>query len=772
MFRFFPEDFGDDVVRIEVGENASLTDYRATFYASLSHDGRRVLVVSSEHVASVWDSATGRMRFRLPVPDVRLARFSPDDDLIVTVSGDHTTGCWRASSGKLVSECSGHQGVITDMAFIRDGARLVTVSGRGEAIVWRTQSGKKEFTLSGHETFAIDSVDVSQDGKMIVTAAGRQRAVVVWNSANGDPIAYRAWLGESQPLQAVFDPAGKRIALMTKVGATEILKIGVWPHHARPRGILMPEQLRGLAEQQPLPYLVTEAEFDDNWGRRGAFSPDGQQLIVIYQATGDPTVWSIERAEPLSKLEYDDQITSIATYSPDGNFVLTATGVHPNLIADSNKMDSQVAGLWDPISGKDLFLLHGHTGTITCAEFDAAGRRILTASLDGTVLVWTVATAEAALFAAALQGDTEAVRTWLSKGVSQDFEIAKLMPAHAAAMNGFVETLDVLLQSAGTVQATTRGGATPLYVAARHGQHAVVRHLLANGADPEIQLESGLSAMHIAACEGHLAVVEALVENGAIIDVMTPERQTPLFLAARYNQPHVAEWLIDRGASVHLETQENEMVLYCAAFLGMAGLVEKLLAKGAATDVQCAGGYSALPVAAEHGHTDIVRCLLAGGAAVDIHSDKGFTALHMAAMNGHDDIVESLIEHGSDVQRQTVYKQTPLYWAAESGHTNIIVRLLDAGAPPDTADEGGTTPLHAAAQNGHVDALRALLEFGATTEHRRDDSATPLLMAICNEHVEAVKTLLDFGADSTAPDANGVLPIDHAKNSEIAAMLR
>jgi len=67
--------------------------------------------------------------------------------------------------------------------------------------------------------------------------------------------------------------------------------------------------------------------------------------------------------------------TSLAgAFSPDGRWVVTAAPI--------------AAVLWPADSPLPLFYLRGHTGHLTSVSFAPDGRRILTASKDGTVRIY------------------------------------------------------------------------------------------------------------------------------------------------------------------------------------------------------------------------------------------------------------------------------------------------------------------------------------------------------------------------------------------------
>ncbi|WP_429461900.1 WD40 repeat domain-containing protein [Paraburkholderia sp. JPY465] len=70
-----------------------------------------------------------------------------------------------------------------------------------------------------------------------------------------------------------------------------------------------------------------------------------------------------------------------AVFSPDGRRVLTAS-------ADGT------ARVWDAATGKQIGQFSGHQGAVGSAAFSPDGQRVVTASADGTARVWDVATGQ------------------------------------------------------------------------------------------------------------------------------------------------------------------------------------------------------------------------------------------------------------------------------------------------------------------------------------------------------------------------------------------
>jgi ankyrin repeat protein len=84
-----------------------------------------------------------------------------------------------------------------------------------------------------------------------------------------------------------------------------------------------------------------------------------------------------------------------------------------------------------------------------------------------------------------------------------------------ASANGDLEEGRRLVEEAGArVNATDKGGVTPLMWACRFGRLEVVKWLLEAGADVNVADEDGWTALFWASFKGHLEVVDLLQAKG------------------------------------------------------------------------------------------------------------------------------------------------------------------------------------------------------------------------------------------------------------------
>src|SRR5207237_1146254 len=83
-------------------------------------------------------------------------------------------------------------------------------------------------------------------------------------------------------------------------------------------------------------------------------------------------VWDAATGEELTVLHGHAGPLNSATFSPDGQSIVTAS-------------EDGTARLWDAATGGERAILHGHTWEVNSAVFSPDGQWIATTSRDGTV---------------------------------------------------------------------------------------------------------------------------------------------------------------------------------------------------------------------------------------------------------------------------------------------------------------------------------------------------------------------------------------------------
>jgi len=374
---------------------------------------------------------------------------------------------------------------------------------------------------------------------------------------------------------------------------------------------------------------------------------------------------------------------------------------------------------------------------------------------------------------AAQNGDREAVRTLLKKGLDVNEAQGDGSTAlHWAAIKGDAEMARMLIYAGANVRATTRIGAyTPLYLAAKGGYADVVAVLLAGGADAKAVTSNGTTPLMIAAAAGDTRSITSLIENGADINAKDGAKgETPLIFAAGFNRTDAVKLLLARGADHKVTTKVVDLFALTApeeeAMLRGAGGNAPPGARPAANrpaDVAGAtrayrynelistqGGLSALLFAARQGYTDTAKALLDGGADVNqLNAGDRTSPLLMSIINGHFDLSLMLLERGANPNAPAFNGVAPLFavlnlqWAPKSlypspkayqqqktTYLELMQALIATGADPNARvgrkvwyqaynsdyagfDEVGATPFFRAAYASDVAAMKLLVAAGA-----------------------------------------------------------
>jgi ankyrin repeat protein len=234
------------------------------------------------------------------------------------------------------------------------------------------------------------------------------------------------------------------------------------------------------------------------------------------------------------------------------------------------------------------------------------------------------------MYAAAL-GSMDALRLMVEAGADvnapNDFGATPLMWCA-----GDLAKVRYLLSRGANVNARSKLGRSPLMIAAAYdGSIETVRLMIEKGADVKAQEESGMTVLESAAASNNLEVARLLLEKGADVNVVDKGGITALLVAAWNGNRNGAmvKLLLAHGAKPNVPTSDAfEMVkngplqlghltaLQLAAGMGGYEAVESLVRAGA--DVNAKDVRNATPlvfaVATDHADLRIVRLLLDKGA--------------------------------------------------------------------------------------------------------------------------------------------------------------
>jgi WD40 repeat protein/predicted Ser/Thr protein kinase len=332
---------------------------RAVRAAKFSADGSRIVTVSADGTARVWNARTGSSVLTLMQQSVEVnsVAFSPDGSKIVTGNGFAYYGTvgdrsgavclWDARTGRRIRELKAHYGAkVWAIEFSPDGSRIVSGSLDGTACVWDAHTGGLCFRLK-RQSSEVRSVAFSPDGSRIAAAIA-DGTVRIWDVRTGsDILAFKAHRDVAESV--AFSADGSRIVT------------GGWDKTARIWDARTGSRLLELNGHSD---RVTSV----------AFSPDTLHVVTgSLDKTG--RVWNTHTGSLVLELKgHSDRVTSVA-FSPDSSRIVTGSF-------------DNTAQVWDAWTGSPVLELRGHKEGVTSVDIDASGSHVVTGSSDWTARVW------------------------------------------------------------------------------------------------------------------------------------------------------------------------------------------------------------------------------------------------------------------------------------------------------------------------------------------------------------------------------------------------
>lgn len=275
----------------------------------------------------------------------RVAQFSPDGRHLATSIMDNAVWIENADGSGEPRKLEGHGDVVLAAGWSPDGTRIVSGSMDKTARIWNVDGSGKPVVLQGH-TAGVHHVAFSPDGTRVVSASG-DTTIRVWNANGfGQPLVLEGHAGLVRSVN--FSPDGKRI-----VSASEDKTARVWEADGSGHPVVITGHTSGVYQ--------------------GVFSPDGKYLATM----GDDKtlrIWLVDAYDkPIFVREHEKWLYSGA-WSPDSKHIA---------ISSDNALH-----VWDIDDMAQSFVIGSHAGEIHSTAYRPDGRRIVTASPDGTIRVW------------------------------------------------------------------------------------------------------------------------------------------------------------------------------------------------------------------------------------------------------------------------------------------------------------------------------------------------------------------------------------------------
>ena len=203
---------------------------------------------------------------------------------------------------------------------------------------------------------------------------------------------------------------------------------------------------------------------------------------------------------------------------------------------------------------------------------------------------------------------------------------------YIAAQEGFLDVVQLLVESGANVTSSSKSGRKPLHMCAFSGHLDVVNYLLDNElVDVNCTDSKNWTPLHSAANKGHIATIRCLIEKGADINKLISMGRNALHLCSFYGQyTKIAKILLEHEIDFKVHDNEGWTSLHLAAQEGKHEIVKQLLDKGADPSSKARNGQVPLHLAM-NGYANIVKLLLSFAHEADIIDNK--TSGHLCIQN-------------------------------------------------------------------------------------------------------------------------------------------
>lgn len=335
--------------------------------ATLSHGGRRV---------QTWDRLNGTpadQPIELSEPAAHL-RFGAGSDALIAFS-PRAVQVWSLRTGKLMRDWTTAGETPTALEVSPDGRRVLTAAaGLQKAQLWEIDTGRPIGQAMAHGG-RIDTARFSADGRRVLTASA-DRSARVWDANTGLPIG--AAISSCPDLTgAGFSPDGRRLYTLSGDGTARLWNADL----GTPLGAALDHE-EPPAASAPGGAAAAGAGGQDHRVTSAAFSADGR-MLVTGSADRRVRAWDSEQGSLLWRSPPRGAAVNQVAVAGDGEAVLSVS-------------DDKVVQVWNPRTGLDLVAPLRHDKAVRAAVFAPDGQRLLTVPEDGA-RVWSLRDGLAAL---------------------------------------------------------------------------------------------------------------------------------------------------------------------------------------------------------------------------------------------------------------------------------------------------------------------------------------------------------------------------------------
>ncbi|UKZ62532.1 uncharacterized protein TrAtP1_003777 [Trichoderma atroviride] len=326
---------------------------------AFSADGQ-YLASGSADVIKIWDAITGKEKrtVKININDKgRISMTFSTDCQYLAFASHETIKIWNMTTGKEHQTLQGRS-VFWSIAFSTNCYYLAAGQNDHSVTIWEMTGGKERHIS---DNYKINSVVLSADGNYLASG-GNNRVIRIWDTTTGK---------ERQTLKG---HSGLILSVAFSVDGRYLASVS-WDNTIQIWDAITGKRQRSIGNISP-PFHCSIS-----------FSQDG-----CYLALGlirNIAIWDVETGKLYQTIKTGGSDSSLLTFSADGRYLASAAdGTNPH----AHESDDMAIRIWEIETGKEQYILQGHSKSVTAIAFSPDNRYLASGSTDGTINVWNIRT--------------------------------------------------------------------------------------------------------------------------------------------------------------------------------------------------------------------------------------------------------------------------------------------------------------------------------------------------------------------------------------------
>ena len=331
--------------------------------AAFSTDGALLAIGNGDGTSTITNTKSGQVATTLENYTTGFygAVFSENRNWLAAAGSDNTVKLWELKTGQALPPLKGHSGKVNCVAFHPDNRHIISGSLDKTIRIWDTVSQRSVGLLNGHEG-SIESIAVGNSGNIVVSGSA-DKSVAVWSideTMGTDEKTIQPRFLKKEHTDGVVSVAISNDEKFFVSGSRDGT-IKVWD----------------VADGHVIRTLDPKlGEID-----AVAISPD-DKLIAFGGTDKSVNIWDLKTAKKVQQMPGHTRDIQSVSFNPKNRQQLVSTSRDKSL------------RLWDVSAGTEIRPLNGHAGTVYSASYSSDGRLLVSASEDGSLMIWNAAGCE------------------------------------------------------------------------------------------------------------------------------------------------------------------------------------------------------------------------------------------------------------------------------------------------------------------------------------------------------------------------------------------